>query len=274
MKASDAPALSLYGVDFSGAKDAGNKIWIAVAKTTGAGLEVTDCFPAKNLPGSGSDRDRALIALRELIERQSHAVFGLDFPFGLPLEPADSGTWEDFVHAFPSRYPDSDAFHVVSHRRTRGKEEKRWTDKDSRTPLSAYNLRLYRQTYYGICLILRPLVEQRKACVLPMQQPMAGRPWLIEVCPASTLARKPGSPPYKCGKAGRGERSRLLASLQAKYPLSIPRTETKSAILDQGGGDAVDAVVAVVAVFRNLPLGFRPASGSESYTKIEGYVYT
>src|SRR2546427_5296027 len=107
-----------------------------------------------------------------------------------------------------------------------------------------------------------------------MQQPLPERPWLIEVCPASSLARKHGSPPYKGGKAGRGERSRLLASLQGKYPLSIPRSETKSAILDQGGGDAIDALVAVVAVVHNLQNRFRPSPGVDPPPKVLGYVYT
>jgi hypothetical protein len=54
----------VYGVDFGGAKDAGNRIWIAsgvVAKDT---LPIETCCRARDLPDSARDRGRCLEALR------------------------------------------------------------------------------------------------------------------------------------------------------------------------------------------------------------------
>ena len=66
-------------------------------------------------------------------------------------------------------------------------ELKRKTDEETSTPFSPYNLRMFRQTYFGIKDILAPLVIDKIACVLPMQQPEQYKPWIIEICPASTL---------------------------------------------------------------------------------------
>ena len=39
----------IYGVDFSGAKDAGKKIWIAEGVVKGDSLLIEDCFRARDL---------------------------------------------------------------------------------------------------------------------------------------------------------------------------------------------------------------------------------
>lgn len=46
----------MYGVDFSGSKKAGTKIWIASALIVRDALKIEDCFQGKDLPGSAAER--------------------------------------------------------------------------------------------------------------------------------------------------------------------------------------------------------------------------
>ncbi|MGA7677245.1 MAG: hypothetical protein WCA51_02585 [Dehalococcoidia bacterium] len=68
----DSPCLpgKIYGVDFSGAKKAGSKIWIASALIVRDVLKIEDCFQAKDLPGSATERDSCLQALCHFIISQ------------------------------------------------------------------------------------------------------------------------------------------------------------------------------------------------------------
>ena len=206
MPAGRARGSEIHGVDFSGAAKAGRKIWIASGTVADGVLAIHACRRAADLPGSSADREAALTALRNFIAERPADDFGLDFPFSLPRDLIAEPSWEEFLRSFPERYPDAQAFRRACREATGGREAKRLTDYDARTPFSAYNLRLYRQTYYGIRDVLRPLVLGRLACVLPMQPVQHHSAWLIEICPASTLkafarqSRLDLSAPYK-GKA-------------------------------------------------------------------------
>ncbi len=181
----------ICGIDFSGAKDAGKRIWIASGTVERDSLLIEECYRAKDLPGSGKDRDQCLAALRDFIGRESASALGLDFPFGLPQALVKhKKSWEDFVLSFPGDYFAPEEFRRLCREAAGGHELKRLTDQETQTPFSAYNLRLYRQTYYGIRDVLHPLVRDQLACVLPMQSALPGKPWILEICPASTLKRK------------------------------------------------------------------------------------
>ena len=67
------PRHHIYGIDFSGAQDAGNKIWIAEGVVKGDSLLIEDCFRARDLQDSGKDKD--------FMKENQDAAFGLDFPF-------------------------------------------------------------------------------------------------------------------------------------------------------------------------------------------------
>lgn len=209
----------VYGVDFSGARDAGRRIWLAEGPVGDGRLRIEHCYPAEELPGSGRDRAAALGALRRLVAAAPRAAFGLDFPFGLPrplLEGAES--WEAFVLSFPGNYPGADAFRQRCRARHPPGELKRETDRETKTPFAPYNLRLYRQTYYGIRQVLYPLVRDGAACVLPMHARCPGRAWVLEICPASTL-KWAGLPAqqYKARTVeGRRTREAILAGIEAR----------------------------------------------------------
>lgn len=265
--------LRVYGIDFSGAAQAGEKIWIAEGVIEGMTLRIEACYRGADLPGSGPGRERCLPALRDFIGDGEAGVFGLDFPFGLPRALVKENTWEDFVLSFPDHYCDPEAFRDACRTAAGGSEWKRITDQESRAPFSPYNIRLYRQTYFGVQSVLAPLVREGAACVLPMQAALPGRPWLMEICPASTLKREHLYMPYK-GKSREyyQARARILKAIEETTLLSAP-APLQSTILDDPGGDALDSVVAAFAVFRTLchPDGF--GVGSNDAYALEGYVY-
>lgn len=263
----------LFGIDFSGAAQAGKKIWITRALIEGDALRVETCHQATDLPNSGLDQNQCMAALRDFIGGRQDGIFGLDFPFGLPQAMVKESAWKDFVVSFPDLYDGPGAFREVCRTAAYGSELKRVTDRESRTPFSPYNIRLYRQTYYGIRDLLAPLVRDGAACVLPMQAPLPGRAWLVEICPASTLKREGLKGPYKGrSRAHYDARARILAELERRGPIIVPDS-LRLAILENHEGDALDSVVAAWAVFRAVrsPGGLGMPSGA-AYA-LEGYVY-
>lgn len=266
----------VFGIDFSGAKDAGDRIWISRCSVTNEGLRVERCIPARDLPESGKKRDRCLEALRTLIAGAGRAIFGLDFPFGLPRALINYQSWESFVLAFPNEYQSPETFRQACRESTPGRELKRKADRVAKAPFAPYNIRLYRQTYYGIQRLLAPLVETGQARVLPMQEPAQGKPLLLEVCPASTLKEEGLYLPYKgSSERRRRGRQRILHGLEQKA-VNIQSRELRSTFIEDVGGDALDSVVAAVATFRAQQDHAFPRSeardNDDAYAA-EGYVY-
>ena len=263
---------SVYGVDFSGANDAGKKIWIARGIIEEDMLLITECFQAEDLPGSGRDRKSSLTALKEFTSEQKDSIFGLDFPFGIPSVLVKEESWDKFVLSFRVTYTSPWEFRKECRSASGGKELKRFTDFKTKTPFSPYNLRLYRQTYFGIRDVLGPLIRNYAVCVLPMQEPLPDRAWVLEICPASTLKREKLSLSYK----GRGEehritRVRILDSIEKTGVLKIKGSSLRVTIVDNSGGDALDSVIAAFATFRALRNGF--VFDRNSPYDLEGWVY-
>jgi hypothetical protein len=265
--------LRVYGVDFSGAKDAGRKIWLAHGKVEENALRIEACYRADSLPGSGQDREQCLAALRAFITGEQDSAFGLDFPFSLPYALVrHKKDWEDFVLSFPDDYTDPEMFRHFCREAYSGHEIKRTTDRESRTPFASYNLRIYRQTYYGIRDLLHPLVRDQQARVLPIQRPLPDRPWVLEICPASTLKQIALYLPYK-GRTDkhRAGRARTLERLEATGVLIPERTQ--STVLKDHGGDALDSIIAAWATCKALRNPDLLAVDRTSVYALEGYVY-
>jgi hypothetical protein len=133
----------VYGVDFSGAADAGRRIWITRGVIDGGDcLRIEDCHRGADLPGSGMERDRCLAALRDFIVKERAGAFGLDFPFGLPRRLVEEASWLEFVLSFPKRHHSPEAFREACRAATGGAELKRVTDRETGTPFSPYNRQL------------------------------------------------------------------------------------------------------------------------------------
>jgi hypothetical protein len=145
---------TICGIDFSGAAKAGRKIWIAEAAVEANHLRINRCTRACDLVGSSRDRTRCLPVLREFIGRPGRFAYGADFPFGLPAALVEQSNWQEFVLNFAEKFPSDLEFSDLLHIRANAKELKRITDIEARTPLSPYNLRIFRQTYYGIRMSL------------------------------------------------------------------------------------------------------------------------
>lgn len=272
----------VFGVDFSGAIDAGTKIWVASGTIVSNILKVEDCLQAKDLPDSSAERDKCLCSLRDFISKQKESAFGLDFPFGLPKEVIKvSNNWEEFVLSFSDCYADPEQFRRACRMVACGSEPKRATDEEAETPWCAYNLRLYKQTYYGIRYVLSPLVQEQLVCVLPMQTISPHIPWLFEICPASTLKKKLGiTLSYKGGTKEKDKekysvRECILRQMEKEKTgnLVIPDSNLRLRILSDRHGDALDSVIAAFATFRALsnPAWFF-APRTSDYAR-EGYVY-
>lgn len=264
----------VYGVDFSGAKNAGRKIWIAGGVVEGELLHFEMCKPAAKLPDSGAQIGLALAALRTFILQRGPCVVGLDFPFGLPNPLVAEDRWEDFMQAFAERYPEAGSFKQTctdtAMASTGRKELRRDTDVRAETPFSPYNLRIYRQTFYGIRDVLAPLVCSGRVSVLPMQPAIPGRAWLLEICPASTLKEMGLYQTYKNTKSA-AVRDAILSSLKHDGCAVVPE-QVRCEILKDRDGDALDSVIAAVATVRALR-GSLDCAGEGARSRVEGFVY-
>jgi hypothetical protein len=257
----------IFGLDFSGAVDAGRRAWLAEGSPSGDGLEILSCRPVSALPGGAIDRATALAALRGFIAGSPDVIIGCDFPFSLPRAHIEAASWPEFIDGF--RHADALAFYEHCRRASGGKEPKRATDVESKTPWCAFNIRLYRQSYHGMAELLRPLVVEGKALVLPMQMPAAGLPWLIETCPASALRHFGWRGSYK-GAGLADQRRRILGGLTEARLLRPLRPSLQKRVIDDSGGDALDSMIAAMATSQALA---DIAAGRGVGDVLEGRVY-
>jgi hypothetical protein len=264
----------VVGIDFSGATAAGRAIWLAEARLNGAGVSVEDCRPACELPQSGVAREACLPAVVAFVAGLGPAVVGCDFPFSLPQQMMGAASWRDFARGFAGRFATAEAFLQDCRARGNGRELRRACDHISRVPFSAYNLRIYRQTYHGIRDVLWPLVVSEAAAILPMEPPVAGRPWVVETCPASTLKSLGLYFSYKGRSAAHLQaRRRIVDGLVRRELLApLPPPIRRRALADEGG-DALDSIVAAAATGRALRAGAFLANGTNPTERLEGRVY-
>ena len=258
----------ILGVDFSGAALAGEKIWLARAHFDGEKLVFSELRNAANLPGGAPQREAALKALVAYIQSFEAPICGFDFPFSLQANELDAPNWRDWALSLPARFAGADEFRAAY------VGAKRETDIRAKTPFSPLNLRLYRQTYYGIAHVLAPLLRTN-ALALPFDepnaQPNATAAWLLEICPASLLKKHKLYFSYK-GKseAQQENRARILGESQLKFQLEIS-DEIRQSALDDSEGDALDAILSAVCVARALEKNqWAPRNEGE---KLEGRVY-
>ena len=242
------------GVDFSGARNAGRLIWIAEGRKIGSGVEIETLVRADELPGGATALKPALDALVAHVAELTEHVVGFDFPFGLPRPLIQDASWETFIANFAERYPEASEFRDACLAAAGGGRELwRKTDKCARVPMCVYNIRLFRQTWNGIRHVLRPLVENERARAIPMQQPAAGKPLLAETCPASLLKREGIYRPYKKGGKSlddRAGRDIILKELERRGMVRGLNQTLRRTILENRGGDALDAVIAAAAAAR------------------------
>src|SRR5262245_41466354 len=264
----------IIGIDFSGAEKAGEAVWVAEGRIDGTRVRIETCRPASDLPGSGPERSRCLPALVEFIAEQGNAIIGCDFPFSLPSSMLDGGSWREFALGLSDRFACAEDFLADCRRRFDGREIRRTCDRVSKVPFAAYNLRIYRQTYHGICDVLAPLLRMNGAIVLPMESLRADRPWVVETCPASTLKHLGLYCSYK-GRADalRIARRQIVDSLIRSGLLAPLSTALRRLATENYGGDALDSMIAAAATGRAYGAGAFGEPLVNQCELVEGRVY-
>jgi hypothetical protein len=279
----------VYGVDFSGAKEAGRNIWIAKAEPFRpaakgcARLELLELSSLEKLSGT-SAREPALAHLRERISASTDALWAMDFPFGLPVEVFDRGTrWPAQLAFLRDWRGDAYSAGLEFLRRARARggpmHIRRDTDREAKAPFDCYHYRIIYQTFFGMRDVLLPLSRTRGTAVLPFQygRLAAAQRVLLESCPSSTLKRlRLPHQNYKQPSGG---------------PLTSKRLRTRRAILDglvrhveigdahrrvimrNGGGDALDAVIAAVGGYQSWATCDHDRVAKHRRYRREGYLY-
>lgn len=248
----------IIGVDFSGAAEAGRNIWIArCAIAKGRRLRLTSLDRLENLAGSAK-RDVALPWLLNDIQTSDRALWGIDCPFGLPVELGWKN-WPALLRAMTKWTTGASEFGRHCCERSMSAvgtmHVRRMTDRETRTPFDCHHYRIIHQTFHGIRELMVPLRRDPTTCVLPFDvDTLATADRVVaEACPGSTLKRLalPHSR-YKQAKPGRvaarfiKTRKTILAGIEPF--VEIDETSRRT-MLNNPGGDALDAVLAAVGVW-------------------------
>lgn len=280
------PPTTVYGVDFSGARRAGDSTYLAEATADGDVLRVESVAAAPSRLGTDAARESVLPALRSFVaEAGPRAAFGLDFSFGLPaflLDAAHVADWDAFVRWFPDGFADPSAFadwagSVAADRDGDRTYYRRETDRRVGAT-SPYHFFVKAQTFYGVRDVLKPLVTDGSVRVLPMHAPDPATPWVLEAYPAATLERLGGHRErYKTADAaGRRRRAANLDALESAGA-TAPGTVTvapdvRTAAVDDADGDALDAVVAAVAAWHHTRDAGRLSPDGTAWRR-EGHIF-
>lgn len=257
---------TIYGVDFSGAKRAGESLWLTESSVEDGTLSVRDCGRAPDVLADyydgepTTDREPTLAALAAFVRNQSDATaFGFDFPFAVPRAVAegafDAATWRDVVAAVAD-CGDADAFAEVCVEWTGANADdgatylKRETDREHGA-FSPYHFFVQHQTYHGVADVLAEV--EAGARIVPFDPPGTGGPIVAETYPAGVLdalgLHREG---YKgTEQSHEARRARNLDWLADLADVSVPE-ELRQRYLDDADGDALDSLLAAVAVLRNL----------------------
>jgi hypothetical protein len=273
----------ITGVDFSGAAEAGRNAWVARCECIGksAKLRLIGLDPLERLAGA-SKRDLALAWLVKAIRESSDTLWGIDFPFGLPIElgwkdwPSQLkavGDWKGTTNEF-GRECCNRAMKAVGKLHTR-----RDTDRETKTPFDCYHYRIVYQMFHGMRDVLLPLRDDPATCVIPFDIATIenAKRIVAEACPGSTLKRL-GLPHsrYKQSKPGRVaikyKRVREVM-LEGLAPLiDIDETHRKT-MLNNPGGDALDAAIAAVGTWDAYRRLDAKVIASHARYTLEGLVY-
>jgi hypothetical protein len=280
----------VYGVDFSGARDAERNVWIAGGPLTEDGLDVETLGTAKSvLDGDVSGRAETHAGLVDWLRDRESAAVGLDFSFGLPStlldatenQPAD---WTAFLDSFPpADCSDPDAFEDWGKQRTRDATDgdRAFLKRETDGPVGAsspYGFIGSTITFHGVRDVLAPLVlgsdgGEAVATAAPMQGTTFQAPLtLLETYPAGVLDRLGlQRRSYKGASDEEQEaRRRNLDGLLDATDLTVDEADRET-VIGNTGGDALDAVVAAAAALRAVERGFEVED--DRYHEREGYIY-
>lgn len=277
------PLTRVVGIDFSGAALSGKTAWLAE-------LEVCESAPRLSLVSlnslgrlAGSDERHHVcqyVVDRILDSRQT--VWGIDFPFGLPIE-LDLGDWSGQLHSVANHDGDARDYGrqlVEISQRTGSKMHiRRITDTETQTPFDCYHYRIIYQTFHGMRDVLRPLVDDAATAILPFQYGRSkhAQRLVVEACPSSTLKRM-GLPHRLYKQTGnkppddrhRKTRREILRRLGKEVQFSSHR---RGVMMNDPGGDALDALIAAVGTWHAIQTDDHREIANHNRYPREGRVY-
>ncbi len=246
----------VVGVDFSGAKRAGENAWVAQCLVVEDKLNLVSVNSLESLCGSAL-REPALAWLAEFSSKQDETLVGMDFPFGLPIELGWT-TWPDQMRAVGEWQSAANDFGRECVRRARLVGEKmhirRLTDRLTKTPFDCYHYRIIYQTFHGMRDVLGPLSKVAGVSIFPFQPVTEStRAVVVEACPGSTLKRwKLPHQNYKQPGGGAllprrlATRNEILDGLSDRLKFSESQRRT---MVRNPGGDAMDAAIAAAGAW-------------------------
>ncbi|MGF1633627.1 MAG: DUF429 domain-containing protein [Phycisphaerae bacterium] len=280
----------VVGIDFSGAKLAGLNTWVAECRVLPDGTLKLEKLQSLHRRLKQADRRPALAALSAWVagtDADDHpaaaTLFAIDFPFGLPVELFPAGTAWPGQLAFAAGFPDARSLGLaccdIAEGKGFGKHVRRATDKASKTPFDCYHYRIVYQTYHGMLDVLRPAAAVPGVAVLPFMYAAlpAARRVVVEACPSSTLKRlglphqrykQPAAP--EPDAAARAVRQTILRGLKPFVNISPGQ---RKVMLQNPGGDAMDAVIAAVGGWAGFCRTDHPALANDDRHPREGYVF-
>jgi hypothetical protein len=240
----------VVGIDFSGAKDAGNHIWMSTGTKSGGHLRIDHCVKAKHYFGCQSSKNKIYDELVNWIDSSQNITIGIDFPFSVPETVANvvfnANTWKEmannniWMNIPPKTFRDQ-CKNVDS-------SQLRDTDAMNRADCP-YSIRVYKQTYNGIKNVLRPLLQQNIsiAPIINTSRDVT----ILETYPAATLAREKDlfASQYKNGKSALSRREHNIRVLSQRSELDISGISYNK-VINNESGDALDSIVASLATYR------------------------
>jgi hypothetical protein len=290
---------TVVGVDFSGAAQSGKTAWLAELQAENP-LRLGDDSPRFRLNSlqrlgklaGGDERETVNAYLVDRISTSGETFWGCDFPFGLPIElpiglpiGPPQGVWQDQLsHASGFRGSAKDfgrELVKMTERELGTKHVRRRTDRETQTPFDCYHYRIIYQTFHGMRDVLAKIAGQSSVCVLPFQYAKLKRPGtasiILEACPSSTLKRlrlphqrykqSGGKPPEGSHKQVRGV---IMKKLLEYVEISPHR---RRVIMNNPGGDALDAVLAGVGSWLGYAAADHRAIAQHDRYPREGFVY-
>lgn len=265
----------IFGIDYSGSLHAGKKIWVCEAERISDRIQINDLYSVHGRFHIKT-RKEANLKILELIENNPQSLFGFDFPFSIPHQAMPVKEWETYILAFNTYYQDENDFRRYLRFFFNGRDVKRPCDIESKAPFSPYNLRIYRQTFFGISEILKPLLQTTNIFALPFQKPVEGKSVVMEVCPASLLKKMGKAGKLFYGYKGRYDaqqkmRLDMLDLISREYKLGFSEKKFRQMVADNQEGDALDSILCAICAINGISSIHR--SGYPEHTALEGWIY-
>ena len=239
---------TVWGVDFSGAATPGDRLALAEASLSDGTLHIDAVDAVARRCETAGDREAAIAGLVDLARRRRPTRVGVDAALSLPQSAVRALGVEDWAllpATVRSKCSDPRALTkvVIDAAPATGSRYPRRVVDAQATALSPVHFMIAAQTYAALTELLPRW--QQVGGIIPHT---SGIPALCEVYPAAALGvwgldatGYKGSDPIH-----RGRRTLIVEALTATGAVRIAE-DARDAVIDQRGGDLLDAAIAATA---------------------------